>query len=98
MFSLLAIPFFIYAGDLMVRGGIAQHRGLRRIAGQSSAWRLGQESITAATLFSGIPAAVAEGTAAAAVIPGSARLRADYAVNVTSMAALIALLIRRRRT
>lgn len=24
VFSLLAIPFFIYAGDLMVRGGIAQ--------------------------------------------------------------------------
>ncbi|TIT83009.1 MAG: TRAP transporter large permease subunit, partial [Mesorhizobium sp.] len=24
VFSLMAIPFFIYAGDLMVRGGIAQ--------------------------------------------------------------------------
>ena len=32
VFSLLAIPFFIYAGDLMVRGGIAQtHRRLRRL-------------------------------------------------------------------
>ena len=24
IFTLLAVPFFIYAGDLMVRGGIAQ--------------------------------------------------------------------------
>ena len=32
VFSLLAIPFFIYAGDLMVRGGIAQtDRRLRRL-------------------------------------------------------------------
>ncbi len=35
VFSLLAIPFFIYAGDLMVRGGIAQqHRRLRGCAGR----------------------------------------------------------------
>ena len=26
VFTLLAIPFFIYAGDLMVRGGIAQRK------------------------------------------------------------------------
>ena len=42
VFSLLAIPFFIYAGDLMVRGGIAQkHRRLRRLAGRPSARRAG---------------------------------------------------------
>ena len=40
VFSLLAIPFFIYAGDLMVRGGIAQtDRRLRRLAGRPSARR-----------------------------------------------------------
>ena len=40
VFSLLAIPFFIYAGDLMVRGGIAStHRRLRRLAGRPSARR-----------------------------------------------------------
>ena len=40
VFSLLAIPFFIYAGDLMVRGGIAQQdRRLRRLAGRPHARR-----------------------------------------------------------
>ena len=34
IFSLLAIPFFIYSGDLMVRGGIApEDRGLRGSTG-----------------------------------------------------------------
>ena len=33
IFTLMAIPFFIFAGDLMVRGGIASpHRRLRRLA------------------------------------------------------------------
>jgi tripartite ATP-independent transporter DctM subunit len=83
VFSLLAIPFFIYAGDLMVRGGIAK----RIIAFAGSLvghirGGLGQVNIATAVLFGGISgSAVAEAAAA------------DYAVNVTSMAALIALLL-----
>src|SRR5690606_4032200 len=52
VFTLMAIPFFIYAGDLMVRGGIAA----RVIAFSSSLIAhvrggLGQVNIAASTLF-----------------------------------------------
>ena len=61
-FSLLAIPFFIFAGDLMMRGGIAE----RIIAFAGSLighvrGGLGQVNIAASTLFGGISgSAVAE--------------------------------------
>ncbi|MBY3051576.1 TRAP transporter large permease [Rhizobium laguerreae] len=98
VFSLLAIPFFIYAGDLMVRGGIAS----RIVAFAASLvghvrGGLGQVNIVTATLFGGISgSAVAEAAAVGGLMIPQMKRRgygADYAVNVTSMAALIALLL-----
>ena len=98
VFSMLAIPFFIYSGDLMVRGGIAQ----RIVAFAASIvghlrGGLGQVNIVTATLFGGISgSAVAEAAAVGGLMIPQMKARgygADYAVNVTSMAALIALLL-----
>jgi tripartite ATP-independent transporter DctM subunit len=98
VFTLLAIPFFIYAGDLMVRGGIAQR--IVSFAGSLIGHLrggLGQVNIAAATLFGGISgSAVAETAAVGGLMIPQMKARgygADYAVNVTSMAALIALLL-----
>jgi len=98
VFSLLAIPFFIYSGDLMVRGGIAQ-RIVNFAASLVGHVRggLGQVNIVTATLFGGISgSAVAEAAAVGGLMIPQMKARgygADYAVNVTSMAALIALLL-----
>ena len=98
VFSLMAIPFFIYAGDLMVRGGIAQR--IVAFAGSLVGHMrggLGQVNIIAATMFGGISgSAVAEAAAVGGLMIPQMKARgygADYAVNVTSMAALIALLL-----
>ncbi|TKT74640.1 TRAP transporter large permease [Aquamicrobium sp. LC103] len=98
VFTLLAIPFFIYAGDLMVRGGIAQR--IVNFAGSLVGHMrggLGQVNIAASTLFGGISgSAVAEAAAVGGLMIPQMKARgygADYAVNVTSMAALIALLL-----
>ncbi len=97
-FTLLAIPFFIFAGDLMMRGGIAG----RIIAFAGSVighvrGGLGQVNVLASTLFGGISgSAVAEAAAVGGIMIPQMKARgygADYAVNVTSMAALIALLL-----
>ena len=97
-FTLLAIPFFIFAGDLMMRGGIAA-----RIIAFAGAvvghirGGLGQVNVVASTLFGGISgSAVAEAAAVGGIMIPQMKARgygADYAVNVTSMAALIALLL-----
>ena len=98
VFSMLAIPFFIYSGDLMVRGGIAG----RIVAFAASIvghlrGGLGQVNILTSTLFGGISgSAVAEAAAVGGLMIPQMKARgygADYAVNVTSMAALIALLL-----
>ncbi|APH70840.1 TRAP transporter large permease [Aquibium oceanicum] len=98
VFSLLAIPFFIYAGDLMVRGGIASR--IVAFAGSLVGHLrggLGQVNIAASTLFGGISgSAVAEAAAVGGLMIPQMKARGygvDYAVNVTSMAALIALLL-----
>jgi tripartite ATP-independent transporter DctM subunit len=98
VFTLLAIPFFIYAGDLMVRGGIASR--IVAFAGTMFGHLrggLGQVNIAASTLFGGISgSAVAEAAAVGGLMIPQMKARgygADYAVNVTSMAALIALLL-----
>ncbi|WP_332700147.1 TRAP transporter large permease [Devosia sp.] len=97
-FSLLAIPFFIFAGDLMMRGGIASR--IISFAGSLIGHvrgGLGQVNIAASTLFGGISgSAVAEAAAVGGIMIPQMKERgygADYAVNVTSMAALIALLL-----
>ena len=97
-FTLLAIPLFIYAGELLVRGHIAQR--IVAFAGSLVGHMrggLGQVNITASTLFGGISgSAVAEAAAVGGLMIPQMKARgygADYAVNVTSMAALIALLL-----
>jgi tripartite ATP-independent transporter DctM subunit len=98
VFTLMAIPFFIFAGDLMVRGGIAAR--IVAFAGSMIGHvrgGLGQVNIAASTLFGGISgSAVAEAAAVGGIMIPQMKARgygADYAVNVTSMAALIALLL-----
>ena len=93
VFSLLAIPFFIFAGDLMMRGGIAAR--IIALAGSLVGHLrggLGQVNIAASTLFGGISgSAVADASAVGGIMIPQMKARgygADYAVNVTSMAAL----------
>lgn len=98
VFAMMAIPFFIFAGDLMVRGGIAA-RLIRFAAGIVGHLRggLGQVNIVASTLFGGISgSAVADASAVGGLmIPQMAARGYDrgYAVNVTVNAAIIALMI-----
>lgn len=98
VFAMMAIPFFIFAGDLMIRGGIAA-RLIRFAAGLVGHLRggLGQVNIVASTLFGGISgSAVADASAVGGLmIPQMARrgYDRDYAVNVTVNAAIIALMI-----
>ena len=98
IFSMLAIPFFVFAGDLMMRGQIAD-----RLVALASAMvghlrgGLGQVNVVAATLFGGVSgSAVADASAVGGVMIPQMRARGyapDYAVNVTANAALIDLLI-----
>jgi tripartite ATP-independent transporter DctM subunit len=98
VFSMLAIPFFVFAGDLMMRGQIAD-----RLVALASAMvghmrgGLGQVNVVAATLFGGVSgSAVADASAVGGVMIPQMRARGyapDYAVNVTANAALIDLLI-----
>ena len=98
VFAMMAIPFFIFAGDLMVRGGIAV-RLIRFAAGLVGHLRggLGQVNVVASTLFGGISgSAVADASAVGGLmIPQMAKrgYDRDYAVNVTVNAAIIALMI-----
>jgi tripartite ATP-independent transporter DctM subunit len=95
---MLAIPFFIFAGDLMLRGQIAD-----RLVNLASAMvghlrgGLGQVNIVAATLFGGVSgSAVADASAVGGVMIPQMKARGyapDYAVNITANAALIDLLI-----
>ncbi|EUB96669.1 TRAP dicarboxylate transporter, DctM subunit [Rhizobium sp. CF080] len=98
VFAMMAIPFFIFAGDLMVRGGIAV-RLIRFAAGLVGHMRggLGQVNVVASTLFGGISgSAVADASAVGGLMIPQMAARGydrDYAVNVTANAAIIALMI-----
>ncbi|WP_404402104.1 TRAP transporter large permease [Pelagibacterium halotolerans] len=98
IYSLLAIPFFIYAGDLMVRGGIAGR--LVAFAGSLVGHMrggLGQVNIAASTMFGGISgSAVADASAIGGLMVPQMKERGygvDYAVNITVTSAIIALMI-----
>ena len=62
---MMAIPFFIYAGDLMMRGGIADRLIVLRPASSATcAADLGQVNVVASTLFGGISgSAIADASA-----------------------------------
>ncbi|GGF66314.1 ABC transporter permease [Azorhizobium oxalatiphilum] len=97
-FAMLAIPFFIFAGDLMMRGGIAD-----RLIGMAASLfghlrgGLGQVNVVASFLFGGVSgSAVADASAIGGImIPQMAKhgYSRDFAVNVTVNAAIIALLV-----
>lgn len=96
--SLLAIPLFIFAGELMLRGGISE----RLISLASSLvghlrGGLGQVSVVASTLFGGVSgSALADVSAIGSTMIPQMEKRGfskDYAVDVTVSAALVALLL-----
>ncbi|QEI07747.1 TRAP transporter large permease [Pigmentiphaga aceris] len=98
VFSFLAIPFFIFTGELMLYGGIAD-----RIVGFAKSLvghvrgGLGMSNVVACTLFGGVSGSpVADVSAMGSVmIPMMKRegYHADYAVNVTTHAALVGALM-----
>jgi tripartite ATP-independent transporter DctM subunit len=97
-FSMMAIPFFIFAGDLMIRGGIAE-KLIQFAASLVGHFRggLGQVNVVSSTLFGGISgSAVADASAIGGLMIPQMAARGydrDYAVNVTVNSAIIALLI-----
>lgn len=98
VFALLAIPFFIYAGELMLRGGIAD-RLIRFATALIGRFRggLGLVNVGSSMLFGGISgSAVADVSALGSVLIPKMRERGydgDYAVNVTVTSATVALVI-----
>jgi len=98
VYALMAIPFFIYAGDLMVRGDIA--RRLVALAGALVGHfkgGLGQVNIIASVMFGGVSgSAAADASAVGGLMVPQMRERGygtDYAVNITVVASIIALMI-----
>ncbi|WP_322889415.1 MULTISPECIES: TRAP transporter large permease [unclassified Yoonia] len=98
VFALMAIPFFIYAGDLMVRGDIA--RRLVALAGALIGHLrggLGQVNIVASVMFGGISgSAAADASAVGGLMVPQMKERgygADYAVNITVVSSIIALML-----
>jgi tripartite ATP-independent transporter DctM subunit len=98
VFSFLAIPFFIFAGELMLHGGIADRivSFARSMIGHVRGG-LGMSNVVACTLFGGVSGSpVADVSAMGAVmIPMMKKegYHADYAVNVTTHAALVGALM-----
>jgi len=96
--SLLAIPLFVFAGELMLRGGISEKiiSFAAALVGRVKGG-LGQVSVVASTLFGGVSgSAIADVSAVGgALIPQMIErgYQRDYAVNVTISAALVALLV-----
>jgi tripartite ATP-independent transporter DctM subunit len=98
VFALMAIPFFIFAGELMVRGDIA-----RRLVALAAAMvghmrgGLGQVNITASVLFGGISgSAAADATAIGGLMIPQMKEKGysvEYGVNVTVISSIIALML-----
>ncbi|MEH3086822.1 MAG: TRAP transporter large permease [Xylophilus ampelinus] len=98
IFSFLAIPFFIFAGELMLYGGIADRIvALAKDLVGHVRGGLGMSNVVACTLFGGVSGSpVADVSAMGAVmIPMMKKegYHADYAVNVTTHAALVGALM-----
>lgn len=98
VFALMAIPFFIYAGDLMVRGDIA-----RRLVSLAEAFvghfrgGLGQVNVLSSVMFGGVSgSAAADASAVGGLMVPQMKERGygvDYAVNITVVSSIIALLL-----
>ena len=97
-FSFLAIPFFIFTGELMLYGGIADRivNFAKSMVGHVRGG-LGMSNVIACTIFGGVSGSpVADVSAMGSVmIPMMKRegYHADYAVNVTTHAALVGALM-----
>lgn len=98
VFSFLAIPFFIFAGELMLHGGIAERivRFANSLVGHVRGG-LGMSNVIGCTLFGGVAGSpLADVSAMGSVmIPMMKKqgYHADYAVNVTTHASLVGALM-----
>ena len=98
VFSFLAIPFFVFSGELMLHGGIAERivAFARNLIGHIRGG-LGMSNVVACTLFGGVSGSpVADVSAMGTVmIPMMKRegYHVDYAVNVTTHASLVGALM-----
>lgn len=98
VFSLLAIPFFIFAGELMLHGGISQR--LVRLASAAVGrvrGGLGMVNVTSSMLFGGISgSAVADTSALGSILIPVMKEKgydADYSVNVTVTSSIAGVVI-----
>ena len=98
IFSFLAIPFFVFSGELMLHGGIADKivNLAKSVVGHIRGG-LGMSNVVACTLFGGVSGSpVADVSAMGSVmIPMMKKegYHADYAVNVTTHASLVGALM-----
>lgn len=98
VFSLLAIPFFIFAGELMLQGGIAA-RLVRLAAAAVGSIRggLGNVNVVTSMLFGGISgSAVADTSALGSILIPVMKEKGydtDYAVNVTVTSSIAGIVI-----
>ena len=98
MFSLLAIPFFIFAGEIMLHGGIA--RRLIALASGCVGWMrggLGMVDVSTSMLFGGISgSAVADTSATGTILIPAMQAKGygvDYAVSLTVTSSIAGILI-----
>ena len=98
VFALMAIPFFVFAGDLMHRAGIAER--LIRVADAALGRMrggLGQVDVGASILFGAVSgSAIASVSAIGSTLGPMMKEKgydADYAVNVSATSAITGLLI-----
>jgi tripartite ATP-independent transporter DctM subunit len=98
VFNLMAIPFFIFAGDLMYRAGIATRlvQVAEAMFGRARGG-LGQVNVGASMLFGAVSgSAIASASAMGSTLIPLMKEKgydADYCVNVTATAAIVGLLI-----
>lgn len=97
VFSFLAIPFFIFAGELMLHGGIAEKIvNFAKASVGHVRGGLGMANVVACTLFGGISGSAGADVSAmgSVLIPTMKKegYDTDYAVNVTTHAALVGVL------
>ena len=98
IFSLLAIPFFIFAGEIMLHGGIA--RRLIALASSLVGWMrggLGMVDVSTSMLFGGISgSAVADTSATGTILIPAMKAKGygvDYAVSLTVTSSVAGILI-----
>lgn len=98
VFALIAIPFFIYSGEIMLHGG-ASERMVRFAQSLVGHWRggLGQVNVLTSLMFGGISGSAIAGVSAVGgvLIPKMKEqgYDADYAVNITVSASTLGLMI-----